>query len=257
MQPFKTILASLGVGTAKIDTQLNTTEIRLGDPLHGQLIVTGGSVAQHINDIYITVKTKYRKLGLDAPYFTNGTVCHFKLTEAFTIEAGETKHIPFSFTLPLYTPVTDQLSVLWIQTHLDIKAAIDQDDEDYLVVTPFPFMQSILSSIESIGFQKQEVVCEDGSLEGMLPFDTGFYQLFHFTPETEPFTSIHHINVVFNPLSLEEIDIMFEIHRTPHNVLETMKEELGLNTIKTTLTVKQQQIHQLQQLLTNHISTAL
>ena len=253
MQPFKKILASLGVGTAKIDTQLHTAEIRLGEPLHGQLIVTGGSVAQHINDIYIIVKTKYRKLGLDTAYFTNGTVCHFKVVEAFTIESGETKHIPFSLTLPLYTPVTDHLSVLWLQTHLDIQAAIDQEDEDYLIVTPFPFMQSVLSSIESIGFQKQEVVCEDSSLEGMLPFDTGFYQVFRFIPTTDTFKNIHHINIVLNPLSLEELEITFEIHRTPHNAFETMKEQLGLDVLTTNITVTQQQVHSLKQLLTEHI----
>lgn len=258
MQPFKQLLASIGVGAAKIDTQLETLEVRLGDTLKGQLVITGGAVTQEIDNIYIHVKTKYKKQGLDTAYYANGTVCHFQVTEAFSINAEETKIIPFEISLPLYTPITDGLSVLWLKTELEIHHALDQDDEDYLTVTPLPIMQSLLNNIEAIGFEKQEVGNEDGSLEGMLPFDTGFYQVFRFTPTQAPFVDkIEHVNVVLNPLTVDEIEVLFDVYHKPHNLLETVKEEFGFDLQKLKLNITQEQAPTLKELLMEQLSSLL
>lgn len=255
MQPFKKLLASIGVGAATIDTQLETLEVRSGDVLKGQLVVSGGAVAQKIDDIYITVKAKYRKQGLDSAYFSNGTVCHCRVSESFTIGAGETKIVPFAVSIPLYTPITDGLSLLWLQTDLEIHLSKDAEDEDYLIVKPLPIMQSVLQTIEEIGFETLEVVCEDGTLEGMLPFDTGFYQVFRFVPTKEQFKNkIDELDVVFNLITQTETEVTIEINQHTTKLLDTLKEELGLETQKIKLTIAEPQIHTLKQLLTDQLN---
>lgn len=256
MQPFKQLLASVGVGSAKIDTQLETLEVQLGDVLKGQLVITGGTVDQDIDDVYISIKAKYKKQGLDSAYYTNGTVSQFKVCERFTIHTSETKRIPFTIQIPLYTPVTDGYSVLWLKTELNIHHAVHQEDEDYLIVSPLPLMQTILNTVTEIGFEKMEVGCEDGTLEGMLPVDSGFYQVFRFKPIAENFSAtMDHLNIVFNTLSENEIDVMMALHKKSDSLMDTIKEELGLDTITTAFRAESSKIQSLQQDLTNHLTT--
>lgn len=258
MQPFKKLKASIGIGTAKIDTQLETLEVQLGDSLKGQLQVTGGEVSQEIDDIYIAVKTQYKKPSLESAYYTDGTVCQFKLSDSFTIDAGETKNIPFSISLPLYTPITKGISVLWLKTELAIHHSVHQEDEDYLVVTPLPLMQSVLDSLAAIGFEIQEVGCENGSLAGIWPWDTEFYQVFRFIPTKEIFGGkIDHINVVFNPLSEDEIKVVLEVNQKSDNLLSTIKDELGLDVSKIHLAVQKAKVPSLEQILTDSLLTKL
>lgn len=258
MQPFKQLLATIGVGAAKIDTQLETLEVQVGHSLQGQFVVTGGTVDQQIDDIYISIKAKYKKQGLDSAYYTNGTVGHFKVCDSFTIHAGETKHIPFVIQLPLHTPVTDGYSVLWLKTALDIHHAVHQEDEDYLIVTPLPLMQTILNTLSEVGFEKIEVGCEDGTLEGMLPVDSGFYQVFRFKPISEKFVDIiDHLNIVFNVQSEDKVDVIVEIHKKSDGLLNTVKEELGLDSKKVTLYVTSSQTQSLSQDLINHLTTTI
>ena len=258
MQPFKKFLASIGVGTAKIDTQLETMEVQLGGQLKGNLVVTGGEVDQEIDDIYLAIKTKYKKPNLETVYYTDGTVCEFKLTEGFTIGAGETKSIPFAVTLPLYTPITEGLSVLWVKTELAIHHSASQEDEDFLIVKPLSLMQDILDSLASIGFENQEVGCENGSLVGTLPWDTGFYQVFRFLPTTEPLKDkVEHLNVVFNPLSEDEIEVVLGIYHKPDTFLDSIKDELGLDIAKIHLNIKKEQVDSLDTILLDSILAEL
>lgn len=46
---FKQLLASVGIGASKIDTQLQSNQCAPGGRLQGQIQIQGGAVAQQIN----------------------------------------------------------------------------------------------------------------------------------------------------------------------------------------------------------------
>ena len=52
---FRKILASVGIGKAKIDTILLNEQLVAGDSFDIEVVITGGDVEQHINGIDLAV----------------------------------------------------------------------------------------------------------------------------------------------------------------------------------------------------------
>ena len=53
------MLASVGVGAAKVNTELDTPEVEPGGVLSGTVYIQAGDVEQNVDRIYLTINTHY------------------------------------------------------------------------------------------------------------------------------------------------------------------------------------------------------
>lgn len=60
MLVFNKALASIGIGSAKVDTKLEKSQYMLGETVTGIIEIQGGAVQQQIAEIYLTLHTNYK-----------------------------------------------------------------------------------------------------------------------------------------------------------------------------------------------------
>ena len=125
MSFFDKVFASIGIGSASVDTKLEKDMYMPGEIVKGVVEIRGGKVAQQIDDIYLSLNTTYLKESDDKKYNVTATIERFRITSPFTIGKNERKEIPFSFDLPIDTPLSIGKSKIWVTTGLDIKNAVD------------------------------------------------------------------------------------------------------------------------------------
>lgn len=180
MSFFNKVLASIGVGSAKVDTKLEKNQYMLGDMVSGKVEIQGGAVEQRIAEIYLTLHTNYKIERDDHTYQKTATINHYLINQSFTILPNEKREVAFSFQLPYETPLTYGQSKVWIKTGMDIKNALDPEDEDYIQVVANPLVENVLTAIQELGFQLREVECEE------TPFyfhtSSTYLQEFEFVP---------------------------------------------------------------------------
>jgi len=228
MSFFNKMLASIGIGAAKVDTKLYSERIRLGDELKGVVEIVGGNVEQKIDEIYLTLYATYVVEVDDQKSTRHGVISRWKITEPFTIGANERKEIPFSIELPLDTPISSGRTRVWLHTGLDIKNAIDPADEDYIKVEPTKVMNALLNAVKSIGFRLRETECKQASsyFRTRLPF----IQEFEFVPVHGQFRGkLDEIEVIFFPLSQEEVEVLLQIDRRARGLGGFLAEALDLD----------------------------
>ncbi|TYS67636.1 hypothetical protein FZC76_13760 [Sutcliffiella horikoshii] len=106
MSLFSKLITSVGIGSAKVDTKLKKNYFMQGEVLDGVVGILGGSSNQKIDAIHLKLMTLHGHEG--SSRLTNTVIHTHKLNDSFTIHAGERKEIPFSFPIPLDTPITMQ-----------------------------------------------------------------------------------------------------------------------------------------------------
>ena len=92
---FKKILASVGIGAAKVDTVLETEHLQPGQKFNAVIVIKGGDVEQEIAGLDLALMTRVKVQSDDGDYFTNHIIEKWRINEIGTIGAGEEKHIPF------------------------------------------------------------------------------------------------------------------------------------------------------------------
>lgn len=228
MSFFNKILASVGIGSATVDTKLEKEQIVLGEEMKGIVEIRGGSTDQRIDDIYLAVNTQYIKESDDKEYYVTASIERFRLAAAFTVGANERREIPFSFTLPLDTPVTVGRTKVWITTGLDIKNAIDPSDKDYIEVLPNALLNGVLNSLSQLGFRLREVECEQASyrMRKRLPF----IQEFEFVPISGSFRGrLDELELVFMPHTHTSADLFFQVDRKARGLGGFLSEALDMD----------------------------
>ena len=71
---FKKILASIGVGAAKVDTVLQTEHLHPGQRFSAEIIITGGDVEQEISGLELSLMTKVKVESEEGNYFVNHVI---------------------------------------------------------------------------------------------------------------------------------------------------------------------------------------
>jgi sporulation-control protein len=71
---FKSFLASLGVGAAKIDLLLTSDHITMGEHVDGKIVMMGGNVEQKIEGLFVDFKLSSRFSKGDQTIFVNEIV---------------------------------------------------------------------------------------------------------------------------------------------------------------------------------------
>ena len=149
---FSKVLASIGVGAAKVDTKLERSSYTAGESVRGEVEVYGGNVEQQVDAIYLTLYTTYIKEVDDSKYTATAPIKKFRVSDPFTISANETKIIPFSFTLPVDAPITIGVTRVWVATELDIRSGADAKDKDFIEIRPSKLASEVFEGVQQRGF---------------------------------------------------------------------------------------------------------
>lgn len=148
---FKKLMASLGVGAAKVNLVLDRGEARIGEAVTGKAIIQGGNVDQgiHTLDVDVIMQCKVRNKDF------NRVVDSVRVAQDLTIRAGETKEIPFQHVVAPHYPVSKGSISYALQTKMDIAQAVDTGDRDPLTVLPSKEMQLIFDALQYMGFREK------------------------------------------------------------------------------------------------------
>lgn len=251
MSLFNKVLASIGIGNAQVNTQLEKSTYTAGEVLRGIVVIQGGNVAQEIGQINLALKTKYVKEMNDSKFYQEGIICSFVISESFTIEAGERKEIPFDFRLPFLTPITAGQSQIWLHTGLDISLAVDPTDQDFIRVNPSPLVSSVLNAVESLGFRLRTVENEKPSHK--LGTHAAFIQEFEYRATGEFRRYLDELEVTFIRHSEDELTFVLQVDRRARGLGGLLSEALDMDETFIRVTVTPNDIPNMRSIVDNTI----
>lgn len=156
MSLFNRIMASVGIGSAKVDTLLEKGSYSPGEEVRGVIRLYGGAVEQQIEGIDLAVMTYYTREVNDTKVQEKAQLSVVRATSAIQLRANEQKDIPFAFQLPVSTPLTIGRTPVFIQTTADIRSAMDPTDQDRIDVVATPAIRTVIQAVESLGFRLRE-----------------------------------------------------------------------------------------------------
>jgi sporulation-control protein len=153
------LLASFGIGSAKVDTLLTSHLLRPGERLEGIVHLRGGQADQRVLGIYLDLLTNVEHDDRLSAY----TVARFELGEEVRLGAGQEAEVLFNFMLPLHTPSTlspdtadpkrPARNRVWLRTGLAVSWGLDPQDSDPLEVLPLPAVEVVLEGVRRAGFR--------------------------------------------------------------------------------------------------------
>lgn len=225
MSFFKKILASVGVGSAKVDARLHNDVLIPGELITGEVHIEGGDIEQEIDDIYMYVITHYEREYDNKKVKEECILAKQLLSAKFKLMPKEEKILTFSFPLPYETPLTMGRQPVYLRTGLDIKNAIDPGDSDFIQVLPHPLMEKVLDAVQSIGFQLFKVDCEyNRHLGRKYPF----VQEFEFRPTGKYRSRLEELEVVFF-LKDTELEVFMELDKRARGFFGAMEEAFNMD----------------------------
>ena len=201
----KKIIASVGIGAAKVDTVLENETLMPGESFRAEIIVKGGNVPQSISGLHLALMTQAEVESGDKEYHKNIALQRWKVADSIELRSGEKKIIPFEATIHPETPVTAiscpyNKSHVWIQTGLEIDMALDASDKDYLTVLPTKAMTNFLGAMQRCSYKLFQADVEAGYLRGdSFRSKSGVYQEFEFKPATKSLFGLQEVEVSFIP----------------------------------------------------------
>lgn len=228
MSFFNKILASIGIGSAKVDTKLSQSLIKAGEDVEGIIEIKGGSTEQNIDEIYLTINTNYEKEEDDKVVQKQAVISTIKLNEPFVIMPEETKTIPFKFQIPIDTPVSVGSTKVWIQTGIDIKGSVDPTDRDIVTILPHSMVEETMNVFSQLGFKLRKVKNEAASykLRKRLPF----IQEFEFVPTSGTYYGkFDEVELVFFPIDEKKLEVIIEVDRRARGLAGLFSEALDMD----------------------------
>ncbi len=218
---FKKILASIGIGAAKVDTVLHTEHLQPGQKFSAEILIQGGDVAQDISGLELALMTRVKVEGEDGEYFANHVIEKWRIGESTTLQPGELKRIPFEARLHSETPITEiragfNQSYVWIETGLNIDMALDASDRDPLRIYPNEAVTTLMQAMERLGFTLVKADVEKGYLRASnFQSVSGCYQELEYRPASQSLFGIREIELSFVP-EAHKTHVLIEIDRAFH-----------------------------------------
>ena len=103
---FKSILRSLGVGGAGVETVLDSPEVVVGGRIAGEVRITAGDAEQDIRGVVLEIVTRCRvETRGDEKVYAEISLGEARLDPG-VIGPGATRTLPFQIVLPASTPLT-------------------------------------------------------------------------------------------------------------------------------------------------------
>jgi sporulation-control protein len=221
------MLASVGIGSAKVDTVLEKSAYYPGEEVRGVVRIKGGSVEQHVEGIQLSVMTTYVQEVNDSRINKNAEINSIRVSQPQTIGVEEFKEIPFAFTLPLNTPLTIGRTPVWIKTTADIQSALDPSDADHIQVSPSPYQQVVLDAIDNLGFRlKNGESLYAPRMRAALPF----VQEFEWIPTSGRYRGrLDELELVFLNNRPDGVDLLLQIDRKATGFMSMLAESLDVD----------------------------
>lgn len=197
---FKSLMASIGIGNAKIDTHLDRDVTTPGSIMSGVICLKGGDVEQTIEtlvlELYTVVEREYEEDGESRTSHEAQILHTHYVGDSFVIAAGEERELRFDFPMPLNVPVTIGRAKprTWIRTRADVSMAIDPKDKDALTVRPARIQEDTLAAMEELGFR---LVKSDVEWRPKWRTGQSFAQEFEFKPTSSDFRHLEEVEIVF------------------------------------------------------------
>nr|WP_106780078.1 sporulation protein [Lysinibacillus timonensis] len=253
MSFFNKMLASIGIGSSKVDTKLEKSSYEAGEVVRGAVEIVGGNVEQRIDAIYLTLYTTYIKEVDDNKYTSKAPIEHFRVSEPFTILPNERKSIPFSFQLPFDVPITVGSTRVWVKTELDIRSGADSEDKDYIEIRPSGIAAHVLNEVQNLGFTLRKAECEQASYRYRRNYP--FIQEFEFVPVSGLFRGqLDELEIVFLSQSENSVDILMQVDRRARGFAGFLSEALDTDETHVRLTISKQDLPNLREKLQQTIS---
>jgi sporulation-control protein len=203
---FKKLLASAGIGNAKVDTQLENDQLLPGESVSGKVVIQGGNMEQQIDRINLFVMTEAVRERDDRKYYEKVVLEKFTIGNSFAIKEGETKEIDFKFILPTHTPPSLGRTKVWVQTGIDVPSAVDPSDRDFVHVLPHPYMKTVLDALTNVlGFDLRKVEMEYSRRYR-------YVQEFEFYPSHEFRYALDELEAMFF-IKENQIEIVLQVDR--------------------------------------------
>jgi len=253
MSVFDKMLASVGIGSAKVDTLLHSTTVRVGEILEGEVNIKGGSTEQQIDSIYLHLMTRYSKEVNDKTTFVHFSLAELEVSRPFTIRPGQQVDVPVSLRVPLSTPVTMGRVPVWLKTGLNIDYALDPKDTDQLEVLPHPHVEQVLGAVAHMGFRPKATTCEhDVRLRREVPF----VQEFEFHPSPSYSGGIRELELVFFPRPTG-VEVLVEVDRRGRGLGGLLARAMDLDERHRRLDFTQEQLGRGRDYLVQQLSSTL
>ena len=215
---FKKILASVGIGAAKVDTVLETEHLQPGQKFNAVIVIKGGDVDQEISGLDLALMTRVKVESDDGEYFTNHVIEKWRITGIGMIAAGAEKHIPFEARLHSETPITEinagyNQSHVWLETGLDIDLALDPTDRDALHIYPNDAVSTLMEAMDRLGFSLVKADVEKGYLKApTFQSHSGCYQELEYRPNSRSLFGLQEIELSFVP-EAHKTHVLIELDR--------------------------------------------
>lgn len=200
---FETVLASVGMGAAKIDLHLDQELVKTGEEITGQIAVTGGKAEQKVEGL--SVLFMLQSVQARSASELNERVAVINVCQdEFVLKPNEQRTFPFSFICPANIPASSINTKYYFDTNLEIKNAIDSHDRDFIKVLPDERLQQFLTGFKQLGFKQ--------NWEGLVTDERGWLQLIQYHPSTYFYGICSHIAVYFrHNLENDTIEGVLEI----------------------------------------------
>ncbi len=182
---FRNLMAKLGAGNAGVDAVLDTPTTTPGGTVTGTVHLTGGQVAQEVDEIRVSLQATVEVESGDSEWREDVTFGTTPIAGAGRIEPGTKAAIPFSLPVPWQCPFTavDGWTLrgvrIGLRTTVDIAGAVDPGDLDPVTVVPLPVQHTVLRALGGLGFAFRGADVEKGRLAGS---ELPFYQEVEFAP---------------------------------------------------------------------------
>ncbi len=248
------MLASVGIGSARVDTLLDRTTVRVGETLEGEVNIKGGSTEQQIDSIYLHLMTRYSApQGNNSDHSVNYSLAQLEVASPFTLRPGQQLDVPVRLTVPLTTPVTMGRIPVWLKTGLDIDYAIDPKDTDQLEILPHPNMEQVLRAVTHMGFRPKTTTCERRT---RLSRGVPFVQEIEFLPSATYAIGIRELELIFflNPHGLE---VLVEVDRRGRGLSGLMQRALDRDERRHRLHFSQEELGRGRDYLVQQLSATL
>ncbi|MGD7043941.1 sporulation protein [Jeotgalibacillus proteolyticus] len=234
-------LASIGIGSLKIDSRLSKPSFRIGETVDGKVLIKGGSVEQEIDAIYLCLITDYLRNSNNKAYKDQTVIKRVKVSEPFTVLENEIIEIPFSFVLPMLTPITANGTSIWIKTEAGIKNAKDPTDRDLIIIKPSLFLTDMMNAVLSLGFTLDYSRCHEAPER--YKKTQQYIQCFYFKPLEGKWQDMDNIEIVFFAESADTYDLFIEVN---NKVNDSVKKELYLHPESIFyLRIRQEDVHEI------------
>lgn len=211
---FKRMLQAVGVGGPSVDAVLNESTLRPGGRLTGEVRVGGASESADIERITLGFVVEVEVEVGDQEQKTTVEFHRVTVADAFNLDGGEYKTIPFAVAVPWEIPLTVVNGQplrgmrVGVRTEVAIDRAVDASDLDPVHVEPLDSQRVVIDALLNLGARIVTADVEHGRIHG-IDQQNPFYQEIEYAPPRQFAGRVSQVELTFVARE-DSVDIVLE-----------------------------------------------